>query len=138
MPKKRPPTDGGANEQTEILRGIWNEVKALNGRIDRTNDRLDAVRTELKPEIASVRTELKAEIADLRAEVHQGNERVTDLHRLMIDKDLRLSTEVTELAGHVSQLVQELRKRPDRQSVELEELRQRVARLEERFGADKT
>ena len=32
----------GDNEQVEILRAIWNEMKALNSRIDKTNASLDA------------------------------------------------------------------------------------------------
>jgi dynactin complex subunit len=43
------------NEQTERLRNIWNEMKAMNqglsSRIDKTNERLEAVRTELKTEL---------------------------------------------------------------------------------------
>lgn len=59
------------NEQTEILRGIWNEMKALGknlgSRIDRTNERLEAVRVELGQSIDA----LGGEVAGLRVEVSE-------------------------------------------------------------------
>jgi hypothetical protein len=57
------------DEQVELLRGIWNEMKALNGRIDKTNSGLDALRTDLKAEIAGVRVELKGEFEVTRTEL---------------------------------------------------------------------
>ena len=47
------------DEQVELLRGIWNEMKVLNGRVSITNDRLDEVRVELKSEIAALRVETR-------------------------------------------------------------------------------
>jgi predicted nucleic acid-binding Zn-ribbon protein len=74
--------DQNNNEQTELLRNIWNEMKALgqnlgakidktNERLDKTNERLDAVRIELKQEIAQLgdrldRVETRLESMDNR------------------------------------------------------------------------
>ena len=75
------------DEQVELLRGIWNEMKALNGRVDATNvalnDGLGGLRAELHDEIGGlgvklhdgldgVRGELHDEIGGLRAELHDG------------------------------------------------------------------
>ncbi len=43
----------------EVLRAIWQKMKALNARVDKTNERRDAVRVELKQEMAGVRTEVR-------------------------------------------------------------------------------
>jgi DNA anti-recombination protein RmuC len=63
-------------EMVEILRNIWNEMKALNSRTDRVRTELkgeiSSLRTELKAEISSLRTELKAEVAVLREETRKG------------------------------------------------------------------
>jgi chromosome segregation ATPase len=86
-----------SDEQVELLRAIWNEMKALNGRVDKTNTRLDdthtrladtstrldgtnerlgetnarldGLRSELRAEIGGLRGELKAEIGGLRGEL---------------------------------------------------------------------
>jgi predicted nucleic acid-binding Zn-ribbon protein len=87
--------DQNNNEQTELLRNIWNEMKALgqnlgakidktNERLDKTNERLDAVRIELKQEISSVRTELKQEIAQLGDRLDRVETRLVSMdNRLM-------------------------------------------------------
>src|SRR5581483_8528370 len=36
------------DEQVELLRAIWNEMKALNGRVDGTNGRLDETNARLE------------------------------------------------------------------------------------------
>ena len=54
----------GNDEQVRILREIWNEMKALNGRVDRTNDGL---------------TELRGEVRELRGDVQRLDCRVENL-----------------------------------------------------------
>ena len=117
------------NEQTELLRNIWNEMKAmhqsLGSRIDKTNERLEAVRvelkTELKSEISGLRTELKSELSGLRSE----------LISRMTDSEVRLATATNELATTVrslSSIVGEWRKE-HRASVN--QMEKRVQNLEE-------
>jgi len=93
-----------SDEQVEILRAIWNEMKALNARVDKTNAcldqtnarldetnaRLDAVRTELKVEIAGLRSELRDEMGSLRNRV--------------VESEGRLATATTTLSGNVQEL----------------------------------
>jgi hypothetical protein len=78
------------NEQVEILKLIWGEMKALNQRIEGVRDELVAVRTELKAEIAAIRAELKADMDVLR--------------RRMTESEIRVASAVTDLAGETRSL----------------------------------
>jgi len=128
---------GGAAEQVELLRHIWNEMKGLRAsfdsqleatrselgsRIDETNARLDAVRTELKEEIGTLRSELKEEIGALRSRVVESEVRLGSA-------TLELATDVHRLSG----IIQDWRAehRSDR-----EELRGRVERIEKRLALE--
>ena len=77
MAKKR--SNGGSDEHVEILRAIWNEMKALNARIDKTNERLDAVREDLKNDF-------------------------NGLHRRVVESEVRLATVTTQLSSDVQEL----------------------------------
>jgi hypothetical protein len=66
------------DEQVELLRAIYSEMKALNERVDTTNATLDrevgGLRVEFKEEIGALRTEfggLRIEFGGLRAEVKE-------------------------------------------------------------------
>jgi chromosome segregation ATPase len=83
------------DEQLEVLRAIWGEMKGLNGRVgttnerlDQTNQQLDDLRRELKTEIGELRGELRTEIGELRGE---------------------LKTEIGELRGELKTEIGELR-----------------------------
>jgi hypothetical protein len=89
--------DDTGEEQVEILRGIWNEMKALNARLETTNERLDQVRTDLNERIDltneridRVRIELKDEVASLRRRVVESEVRLANN---------QLSIGVQELTG---------------------------------------
>lgn len=130
--------DSNGSEQVEILRGIWNEMKALRaefggriaelgGRIDLTNTQLGAVRTEISARLDqtnlrldSVRTELKGELDALR--------------RQMVEGDMRLATVVTELAGDVRDLSGVIRDWRADHRAEVAALRERVERLVKNAG----
>jgi predicted RNase H-like nuclease (RuvC/YqgF family) len=58
-------------ETARILREIWNEMKALNGRVDRTNAGLAELRCEVK--------ELRGEVKELRGDVQRLDGRVENL-----------------------------------------------------------
>lgn len=47
-----------SDEIIEILRGMWGEMKALNGRVDKTNARLDGLRADTADGFAAVRAEI--------------------------------------------------------------------------------
>lgn len=59
--------DPNDREQTELLRNIWNEMKALGenlgGRIDKTNERLDKTNERLE----SLETRVDGRLAALEA-----------------------------------------------------------------------
>ena len=96
----------GGDEQLEVLRAIWHEMKALNDRIDGVradlNGRIDGVRADL----TTLRTELKAEIATLRAEMEAEDDA---LRRRLTESEVRVSTAVTELSGETRALASDPR-----------------------------
>jgi hypothetical protein len=143
------------DEQVELLRGIWNEMKALNGRVDATNvalnDGLGGLRAELHDGLGGLRAELHDEIGTLGAKLHQaiGGLRSefkeeffalrTDLKteiRRNVDRDLRLGTAVAELSLDVRELTGIVHAWRDEHRLDREDLRERVARLERRIGLD--
>jgi hypothetical protein len=91
-----------SDEQTAILRNIWQEIKALGeslgGRIDQTNEGLAAVRTDLGARIEQtnvrldlVRTELSTEISAMRTELGARLERVEETLRDLAAQQLMLT-----------------------------------------------
>ena len=117
MAKGRRTKNGGSEDpQVELLRAIWTEMKALNSRVGETNERLDAVRTELKDELAQVK---------------QG---VDMLGRRMVESEVRLATATTQLAADVQTLSGLVRDWREEHRSDRAELRDRVARLEQHTG----
>jgi hypothetical protein len=121
------------DEQVELLRAIWNEMKALNGRIDATNaalqDGLGALRGGLHDEIGGFRSEFKEEFhglrTDLKSEVRRN-----------LERDRRLGTAVAELSLDVRELTGIVHAWRDEHRLDREDLRERVARLEIRVGLE--
>ena len=95
------------DEQLQVLRAIWKEMKALNGRVEQTNARLDAVRAELREEIDGLR-------------------------RRVVESEVRLATATTQLSADVQALSGLIREWREEHRADRAELRTRIARLEER------
>jgi chromosome segregation ATPase len=118
--------DPNDREQTELLRLIWNEMKALGQnlgeRIDRTNARLEALDTR----VDSMRVELKTEIAGTNARLDQTNERLDQTNERLdhVEEALR------DLAGQQLMLGRYVKNAADRHDGAIDELRERVTRLE--------
>jgi chromosome segregation ATPase len=93
------------DERVEILRQIWNQMKALNGRVDKTNDRLDKTNERLDG----------------------TNERLETLSRRLTVITSQLSTDVQSLTGLIRDWRQEHRE--DRAEIKL-----RLERLEAHVG----
>jgi chromosome segregation ATPase len=104
------------DQQVEILRGIWNEMKALNARVDQTNARLDQTNARLE----AIRVELRDEIDGLR--------------RRVVESEVRLATATTQLSSDVQALSGLIREWREEHRGDRAELRARIARLEERVG----
>jgi archaellum component FlaC len=119
------------SEQTQILRGMWGEMKALNKRIDGTNERLDRVRDELAIRIDGT----NARLDETRAELGSRIDALRDETRQrLVETEVRLSTALTDLAHDVQQLTGFMRSRRSEQRTEREELRVRIERLEDHTG----
>ncbi len=134
------------DEQVEILRAIWNEMKALNGRVTTTNSRLDDLRSELKSEVGGLKSEmggLKTEMSSLNSEVTGikvemvGMRADIDLvHRRSVERDIRLGTSLTELARDVRELSHVVHDWRDEHRLDRAELHERVGRLERHAGLE--
>jgi predicted nuclease with TOPRIM domain len=113
--------DPNDREQTELLRNIWNEMKALGqnlggridalgGRIDQTNERLDVMRVELKGELDTMRVELKGEIAQTNVRLGSVEEHLRDLAA----QQLMLGRFVKNTMGRRDDAIDDLRERVTR------------------------
>ncbi len=124
------------DEHLIALRGMWEEMKLLGRKIDRTNDRLDAVRTDLSARIDRTNDRLDAVRTDLSARIDAVSERIdgvrTEFVRVLADADIRLSTELLAVRQTLDGLNALLRERFASQA-ELLKLRERVDRLEQRL-----
>jgi predicted nucleic acid-binding Zn-ribbon protein len=102
----------GSDEQVEILRMIWNEMKALNSQVGQTNERLDAVRVELKGEVDALRGRV-------------------------LESEVRLATATTQLSSDVQELTGLIREWRHDHREDRAEVRARIVRLEEHVGLHK-
>ncbi len=135
------------DEQVELLRGIWNEMKALNGRIEKTNDGLAELRGEVRTGLAEVRgevrtglAEVRAEIGELRAEVRTDltelRDRIDATHSRSVHRDMRLAGSISQLALDVRDLTLVIHEWHDDQRLGDERLEGRVDRIERHLGLE--
>ncbi|MDI7268599.1 MAG: hypothetical protein QME96_11460 [Myxococcota bacterium] len=107
------------DEHLVALRGMWAEMKALGRKIDRTNDRIDGLRT------------------DLSARIDETNNRVdalrSDVTRALAETQIRVATDLVAVGRTIDNVTGLLRQR-DTDHAEIDELRKRVDRLEERVA----
>ena len=73
--------DAADNEQTKILRGMWAEMKGLNGRVDKTNAALAELRESTKAGLAELRESTEAGLAELRESTNAGLAEIRDQMR---------------------------------------------------------
>jgi chromosome segregation ATPase len=118
---------GSSDEATEILRLIWQEMKALNGRIDQTNARLDQTNARLD----QTNARLEVGFEQIRAEF---DTKLDELRRQMVEADVRVATAVTDLSKDVRALTAHLREtRPG--EARLSSCETEIRRLDERVTA---
>jgi predicted nucleic acid-binding Zn-ribbon protein len=125
------------NEQVELLRAIWNEMKALNGRVDQTNARLDQTNARLdqtNARISETNARLDQTNARLDAVRTEIRDEIDGLRRRMVESEVRLATATTQLAGDVQVLSGLIREWREEHRADRAELRVRVARIEEHVG----
>lgn len=100
------------SEQTELLRAIWNEMKALGQNL---GGRLDALRTELGARI----DQTNARLDQTNARLAGAEDRLGAIEGVLRD----LGAQQVLLGRYVKNVV-------DRHEVSLDEFRERLARLE--------
>jgi len=115
------------NEQTELLRAIWNEMKALganlgarisdtNARLDQTNARLDQTNVRLE----AVVTTMDRRFGETNARLDETNSRLGAVEGALLD-----------LAAQQLMLGRFMRKLVD---TDIGELRERLARVEAKLA----
>jgi septal ring factor EnvC (AmiA/AmiB activator) len=115
--------NGSHDEQLEVLRAIWGEMRALNGRIETTNLELRGVSGRIE--------RLEAGFARLEQQQAQTNDRLERLERRQTEDSVRLATEVVAVAKAITEVRDLLRE--DRQlRAKIDEHDRRIATLEER------
>ena len=131
------------DEQVEVLRAIWNEMKALNGRIDGTNHRLDAMNENLGGRIDAMNESLGGRIDASNDRIDAPNGALLGLRadleaetRRRVDHDLQLGTSIAELSLDVRELTGIVHSWRDEHRLDREELRERIVRLERRAGPE--
>lgn len=91
-----------------ILRSIRDELRLLGARVDKTNDRLETVNTTL-------------------------GERIDETNRRLAQSEIRLSTQMAQLAGNISDLTDHLKKqhtlrpRVEKCEREIDKIKKRMA-----------
>ena len=124
----------GESEQVEILRPIWNEMKGLNSRVDQTNTRLDAVRTDLGSRIEAVRTDLGTRIDQTNARLDASR---SETIARMTESEVRVAPAMTQLAGDVQQLTTVIRDWREEHRADRAALAGRITRVEDHVGIGK-
>ena len=113
--------DENSMEQTQLLRNIWNEMKQLGdnlgGRIDQTNARLDQTNARLD----ETNTRL-GRVENRLGRVEDRLEHIDGSVRDLADQQLILTRVVKNVV--------------DRQDEAIEDLRERVSRLESKRSDD--
>ena len=124
------------DEQVELLRGIWNEMKALNGRIEKTNDGLAELRGEVRTGLAEVRAEIGELRTEVRTDLTELRDRIDATHSRSVHRDMRLAGSISQLALDVRDLTLVIHEWHDDQRLGDERLEGRVERIERHLGLE--
>jgi hypothetical protein len=132
------------DEQVELLRGIWNEMKALNGRITTTNESLGELRTEVRDGVRGLGGRIDAvneSLGELRTEVRDGvrglGERIDAVHSRAVERDMRLAGDLRDLKLDVRDLKNVALAWRDEHRADRTNLEERVERLERHVGIER-
>ncbi|MEK6608724.1 MAG: hypothetical protein AABZ30_13775 [Myxococcota bacterium] len=99
----------GNTEVLEVLRGMWGEMKTLNGRVNGTNERLERGFAELRGEVEALTVRVERGFGELRGDVKQLRGDVQTLGRRIDnvllgahgDEHADLRDRVTRIEQHV-------------------------------------
>ncbi len=111
---------GEDSQQTELLRNIWNEMKA--------------VKASLEKQLEATREEIGQRIDQTNERLDQTNESLDALRRRVTESEMRLATATTELANDVHELSGLVRDWRWEHRSDRAELRTRVTLIEEHVG----
>ena len=125
--------DPNNDEQTEILRNIWNDMKALNGRIDQTNARLDRNNETVKHELGVLGGRVDA-VGDRVDGVCERLDSLTERVDGISERLDGLTLEVRAVRTATQSGFELFARNDNRRDRDLDELRGRVDRIEEHVG----
>ncbi len=89
------------------LSEISGNIKALDAKIDSTNERIDSLRNETKIEIGSLRNETKTEITSVRKEI-EGLRIEMNVKFDSLEKRIPVIEEITALKLRIAELEKKL------------------------------
>jgi ABC-type transporter Mla subunit MlaD len=141
MPAKR--KNGRGDESVQILRAIWREMKALNGRIDRTREELSSRIDQTNQRLDQTNERLdqtNQRLDQTNERLDQTNQRldrvehaVEQLARVQMEGETRVASELVALARAVTETQEllknrlELRSRLDDHEVRISTIERRLA-----------
>jgi ferritin-like metal-binding protein YciE len=126
MPAKRKSGNGG--ETVEILRAIWREMKALNGRIDRTREELSARIDQTNERIDQTNQRLD----QTNQRLDRLEQVLEQLARAQVEAETRVASELVALARAVAGTQELLKGRLELRS-RLDDHEVRIATIERRL-----
>lgn len=110
----------GDSSELEVLRMIWNEMKAL--------------RASLHQELQETRDELGTRIDSTNKRLEELKGEFDSLRRRVTESEVRLATATNELAAETRELMHLIREWRDEHRTDRADLRSRVARIEDHLG----
>jgi DNA anti-recombination protein RmuC len=122
-------------ESIELLRGIWNEMKGLNGWVRRTNTRLDGLRADLAGRL----DQTNARLDQTNARLDQTNTRLDGVREELGARIAETNARLDRMAARVDAGFALVNQRFDQLLVgehgrEHRDFRERIARLETTTG----
>jgi predicted nucleic acid-binding Zn-ribbon protein len=124
--------DNGLSETAKLLRGIWNETKAVKASLER---QLTQTRQEFGKELAKTREDIGTRIDDTT----KGLEGLRkDLTHRIVESEVRLATATTELSGDVRDLTTIVRDWRQEHRATTDTLNDRVSRIERHLSIERS
>ena len=140
--------DSNSDEQTELLRNIWNHLKELNqslsGRIDGVRDETKGLRDDtkglgnridgLRDDVRETNQRLDSLREDVTTRIDKLTSRVDNVERSLGDRLDHMSLDLRAMKTATQGTFELLVKEDARQEGDIVEVRERVARIEQHVG----
>lgn len=115
-----------SDEAVETLKLIWLEMKALNSKADRTNERLESLERSTEARFESSERSTAARFESLEGEIRGMGDRIAE-------SEMRVATEIVALRGAFVDMRDNLSV-VIRQDHRIQKLEERVSAVERKTG----